>query len=247
MHALKPIAPPIAMLHSVSDSLDASLADWCISRNAFLRLLDVVERSRCQTTHFAEMLRAGAGRPFQRQIILSFDDCAKHLLRFAVPELLRRNMKAVFYMPTAYVGGYNEWDVEKGAARLELMNEADLKELVRLGMEVGSHSHRHLALKNLTKEQQREEVTQSKQRLQNITGAAVYSFAYPYGSVPPTYEALLSGAGYRYGVSIYQPFQTALALRRFGVYEKDTTATLTRKLSRRYRWMRSVYDALKKN
>lgn len=235
------------MLHSVSDSLDASLAHWCISRSAFARLLDVLENGGYQTTHFAEIIEGGAPLSFRRRVILSFDDCAQHLLHFAVPELLRRNMKAVFYMPTAYIGGYNEWDVRKGAARMELMSETELKGLAAAGMEVGSHAHRHVELKSLPLEVQRKEVSQSKGILENITGKAVHSFAYPYGAVPAAHEALLAAAGYSYGVSIYQPFETRLALRRFGVYEKDSPATLTRKLSRRYRWMRSLYDAIKKN
>lgn len=235
------------MLHSVSDSLDASLAHWCISRPAFLRLLNVLENGGYQTTHFAEIVEGGVPPSLRRRVILSFDDCAKHLLDFAVPELLRRNMKAVFYMPTANIGGYNDWDVKKGTARLELMNEADLKELTRLSMEVGSHSHRHVELTTLPVETQRKELLQSKEMLEAVTGKVVHSFAYPYGAVPANYEAVLSAAGYSYGVSIYQPFETRLALRRFGVYEKDTPATLTRKLSRRYRWMRSLYDAIKKN
>ncbi len=246
MDSLNPIAPPIAMLHSVSDSFDASLSDWCVSRAAFLRLLDVLENSRYRTTHFAEIVHETDRLSFRRQIILSFDDCAKHLLDFALPELLRRNMKAVFYMPTAYIGGYNEWDVRKGAARSELMNAADLRELSRLGMEIGSHSHRHVELTTLPIKEQQREVMQSKRMLEAITGGPVYSFAYPYGAVPAVYKELLTAANYRYGVGIYKPFETALALRRFGVYEKDTPITLTRKLSRRYRWMRSVYDAVKK-
>lgn len=66
-----------------------------------------------------------------KKLILSFDNCPKHLFDFAIPELVKRKMKAVFYMPTANTGGYNSWDEEKGTARMELMNEADLKELAR--------------------------------------------------------------------------------------------------------------------
>jgi len=248
MHPLTPIVPPVAMLHCVSDSREGSLANWCISRKAFLQLLNTLEEAQCQTTHFAELTEQKKTGGFSRKVILTFDDCAKHLLDFAVPELVKRKLKAAFFMPTAYIGGYNAWDVEKGAERMELMNQEDLKELVRLGMEVGSHSHHHIELKNLSgTEKLRQEVRLSKELLQDITGRPVYSFAYPFGSVPDDYRTVLSSAGYHYGLSIYQPFETKLALRRFGVYEKDTPATLRKKLSGRYRWMRTLYDAVKKN
>lgn len=246
MHPFNPIAPPVAMLHSVSDSLDGQLANWCISKKAFLQLLDTLEEARYQTTHFAEL----ANKPglFSRKVILSFDDCAKHLFDFAIPELVRRRYTAAFFMPTAYIGKHNAWDVEKGVERMALMDENDLKELIRLGMEVGSHSHHHIELKNLSGTKRlMEEVMLSKQILEDITGKRVYSFAYPFGSVPLDYKKVLSEASYQYGLSIYQPFETKLALRRFGVYEKDTPATLRKKISGRYRWMRTVYDVVKKN
>jgi peptidoglycan/xylan/chitin deacetylase (PgdA/CDA1 family) len=234
------------MLHLVSDSAEESLKNWCISRSRFLVLLDHLEANDFQTTHFAHSIEQGKARPSQKQVILTFDDCIKGLLDFAVPELIKRKMKAAFYMPTAYIGKYNAWDVAKGSEKLELMNEADLKDLAAVGMEIGSHSHTHPELKNISVEQQKQEVTISKQTIESITGKPVYSFAYPFGSVPLDYKSLLREAEYQYGVSIYQPFETALALRRFGVYEKDTAQTLAKKLSGGYKWMRKVYDVVKK-
>lgn len=245
MTLMQPIAPPIAMLHSVKDEKDERMADWCVSRRAFIRLLDTIESAGFTTTHFAQPEAAKPLRGLAQKLVLSFDDCAKHLLDFAVPELVRRGMTAAFYMPTAYIGGINAWDVEKGAAPMELMNEAELRELVRLGMEVGSHGHRHVELRTLPAADVSEELNRSKKILENITGRPVVSFAYPYGSVPAGYQSLLSAAGYRYGLSIYQPTETALALRRFGVYEKDTETSLRRKFSQRYRWMRRLFDAVK--
>lgn len=240
------IHPPIAMLHLVSDSSTDSLKNWCISRKRFSALLDFLEKNEFQTTHFAGLVEKRNAKPGAKQVILSFDDCIKELTDFAVPELIKRKMTAAFYMPTALIGKYNAWDVEKGSAKLELMNEADLKDLVAAGMEIGSHSHTHPELKNLSVEQQKEEITVSKQILESITGRPVYSFAYPFGSVPVDYKALLRNAGYKYGVSIYQRFETPLALRRFGIYEKDTDQTIANKLSGRYKWMRKVYDVIKK-
>jgi peptidoglycan/xylan/chitin deacetylase (PgdA/CDA1 family) len=249
MDLLHPILPPIAMLHLVSDSIDESLQNWCISRKNFLQLLDHLETNSYQTTHFAEIIEKGKqSRSLSKPVVLTFDDCAKQLLDFAVPELVKRKMKATFYMPTAYIGGYNSWDAAKSPEKLELMNEADLKGLITLGMEVGSHSHHHVEMKNITDiGDLKRELTESKQILECITGEPVYSFAYPYGSVPNNYRTLLGNAGYCFGLSIYQPFETRFALRRFGIYNKDTTETLARKLSGRYKWMRKIYDVVKKN
>jgi peptidoglycan/xylan/chitin deacetylase (PgdA/CDA1 family) len=244
MHPRNQLAVPIAMLHAIGTTTDPMLRQWFLSRNSFLQMLDCIEKGHFHTTHFAEI--NGGNRPLEKPLVLSFDDCYKHLFDFAVPELVKRKMKAVFYMPSAYVGDYNQWDVEKGAGKLELMNKNDLRELVELGMEIGSHSHTHTNLKNTAPEQFAEEARTSKQRLEDITGSQVLSFAYPYGGVPANYQTILQEQGYRYAVAIYHPSESNFALRRFGVYESDTVATLRRKFSSRYRWIRKVYDAIKK-
>ena len=246
MHPLTPAAPPIAMLHYVFDDSNDVLPDWFISRRSFLQLLDTLDEAQFKTTHFLEFNDSGRKGDISGKVILSFDDGAKHLFDFAIPELVKRDMKAVFFMPTAFIGGCNEWDIQKGAKKIALMDESDLKELVRLGMEVGSHAHRHIALRDVSDEKQlRDEIAGSKKILEDITGQPVYSFAYPFGSVPVQYKTLLKDAGYRFGVSIYQPFESRLALRRFGVYETDTPFSLRRKCSGRYRWMRKFFDVIK--
>lgn len=246
MRLLHPSTPPIAMLHAVSDLPHESFEDWCISRSTFTRLLDVLEEGGFGTTHFSALTENG--KPAEKAAILTFDDCYRHLFDFAIPELLKRKMTAAFYMPTAHIGSYNVWDEAKGAPRMELMTIAELKELIRLGMEVGAHGHRHRQLAPLAGTPAlHEELSLSKKSLEAITGRPVYSFAYPYGSVPRGYRSALGAAGYKYGLSIYQPFESKLALRRFGVYEKDTPAALAKKLSSPYRWMRKVYDAVKRN
>lgn len=239
--------PPVAMLHLVSDKVDPLLSNWCISRRQFSLVLDYLEHSNVQTTHFVDIVQQKNQRN-KKQIVLSFDDCARHLLDFAVPELIKRNMKAAFYMPTAYIGKSNVWDVSKGSEKIELMNANELKDLVSCGMEVGSHSHSHVELgilKDIAK--LKTEITLSKEILEAIIGRDIYSFAYPFGSVPSNCKTLLKEAGYHFGLSIYQPYESAFALRRFGIYEKDTVASLRLKLSGRYKWMRSIYDLVKKN
>lgn len=242
------IFPPIAMLHSVNDSIDEQLKNWCISRSSFLQLLNFLEKEKIQTTTFFDLAGEKKNKVLSRQAILTFDDCPKHLFEFAIPELMKRRMKAVFYMPTANIGGYNSWDVKEGAGRMELMDEDDLMELSKYGMEIGSHSHHHIRLKAVSDPAQiAKEVSTSKRIIEAITQKQVVSFSYPYGSVPIDHRSILSGAGYQYGVSIYQPFETKFTLRRFGIYDKDTAETLALKFSRRYKWMRKVYDIVKKN
>jgi peptidoglycan/xylan/chitin deacetylase (PgdA/CDA1 family) len=235
--------PPIAMLHHVSDDpAHESLKPYSISRQSFTRLLDFLERHEYETVTFAQLddgVRTG-----KRKIILSFDDCPKHLLDFAIPELVRRGMKGVFYMPAAHIGGYNSWDVEEGRARVELMNAGDLRQLQSLGMEIGGHSWHHIRLKDAGNAA--EELRQCRNILAGIVAGPLLSFAWPFGSVPANYKRLLTDTGFRYGLSIFQPFESRHALRRFIYHDGDTDSTLEKKLSPFYKVYRLLSDPLKK-
>jgi peptidoglycan/xylan/chitin deacetylase (PgdA/CDA1 family) len=238
-----PMLPPIAMLHHVSDDpAHESLKPYSISRLSFTRLLDHLERRQYQTITFSDLQKGIARR--NKRIILSFDDCPRHLLDFAVPELCRRGMKGVFYMPAAHLGGYNNWDVEEGRARVDLMTAADLQQLEKLGMEIGGHSWHHVRLDKAANPA--EEVQQCRTVLGSIVTGPLLSFAWPFGAVPGNHKQLLTDAGFRYGLSIYQPFEDRLALRRFIYHDGDTEATLERKLSPVYRAYRALTDPLKK-
>lgn len=236
--------PPIVMLHHVGDSLIYnSLKPYAISHEPFLRLLNFLERKHILTTTFAELARGQVGP--KKQVILTFDDCSKSLLDFAVPELLRRKMKAVFYMPTAHLGLYNSWDVEEGRSRLELMDAADLLYLHSLGMEIGGHSHHHCHLDRISTEKVQEEISTCKNALEQILQNPILSFAYPYGAVPVNYQEILKDAGFQVGLGIYVPYQSTLCLRRFIYHDGDTHFTLGLKLSNAYRLYRSWSDRFK--
>lgn len=235
--------PPIAMLHHVSDDpTHESLKPYSISRRSFTRLLDYLERHSYETATFAGL--EGEKAPHKHRIILSFDDCPVHLLDFAVPELCRRGMKAVFYMPAAHLGGYNSWDVEEGRSRVELMNAGHLQQLEKLGMEIGGHSWHHIKLKEAANVS--EEIRRCREILSGIVTGSLLSFAWPFGSVPHDYKRLLTDAGFRYGLSIYQPFESRQALRRFIYHDGDTNETLEKKLSLAYKAYRLLTDPLKK-
>ena len=233
--------PPIAMLHHVSDDpAHESLKPYSITRRSFTRLLDYLAKHSYETVTFTQ----GEASRSKKQIILSFDDCPKHLLDFAVPELVRRGMKGVFYMPAAHLGGYNSWDAEEGRTRVELMDAADLQLLEKLGMEIGGHSWHHIKLKEANNAA--EEVQQCRRILEGIVSGPLLSFAWPFGSVPANYKRLLTDAGFQYGLSIFQPFESRQALRRFIYHDGDTDSTLDKKLSPVYKAYRFLTDPLKK-
>lgn len=233
--------PSIVMLHYVSDDAKLDpLKPWVISQSSFLRLLNFLE-SEGYTTLTVEDLLSGT-RPGRKSIIITFDDCPKHLFDFAIPELLKRNMKAVFYMPTAYLGGYNVWGVTGGMPRVDLMDEKDIKRLVDMGMEVGSHSHQHLMLSDVEEGQVIEELKKSKEILEKIIDKPVLSIAYPYGDVPAQYGSIVKSLNYKLAFSVYAIHDSKYAIRRWIYGDSDNIDSIKWKLSRFYNLNRFFSD-----
>lgn len=231
---------PIAMLHHVSNREDwASLSPFIIRDETFTRFLDAVEAAGKRTINFRQ-LHEGHEKS-RRDVIITFDDCGKHLLDFAIPELIRRNMTAVFYIPTANIGGYNSWNVADDKSRLELMDAADLKALERDGMEVGSHSHDHIHLDEVSVEEVEQQLRTSQSVLTQVLGHPAISMAYPYGGIPKS-TGLLKSCGFHAACSIFSPRQDCWTQRRFIVHDGDSNMTLRLKLNRAYSLYRGWYD-----
>jgi peptidoglycan/xylan/chitin deacetylase (PgdA/CDA1 family) len=211
---------------------------------AITQLLDYLESNKFTTVTFLDLVFKTSVAKSKKKIILTFDDCPKNLFDFVIPELVKRKMVASFYIPTAHIGGYNVWDIQQGFEAVELMDENDLRQLDRLGMEVGSHAHYHLRLKEVAHNVIQKDLVLSKTLLEELLGKPIYSIAYPHGSVPKRYKRLLSSAGYSFGLSTFQPFQSKYALRRFEFDETVDAETLKVKLSVKYRLKRTLYDPL---
>lgn len=235
--------PSIIALHYVSDDAKLEpLKPWVISHQSFVRLLDYLETEQYATLTF-EDLEQGKGQN-AKYVVITFDDCPKHLFDFAIPELLKRKMKAVFYISTAYLGGYNVWGVADGKPRLELMDEADVKRLHDMGMEIGSHGHRHIMLDEFETDEVTHELARSKSVLEAIVQKPVLTVAYPYGFVPVAYKKIIPQLQFRLGLSVYTRFDSKYAIRRWVYDDEHDEKKIKWKMSLLYRLYRPFSDKL---
>lgn len=229
------------MLHHVSDRKSfQSLEPYSISNNSFLRLLDSIQSQNIQTLTFFDLLKH---KPSRKSIIITFDDCSRELLTFAIPELTKRNMKAVFYIPTDYVGLYNQWDVEEGKEKVDLFTEDDIINLsLNPNFEIGSHSVSHRKLSKLSTVEVLKELKDSKDFLERLIQKKVISFAYPFGELPKNNDQFLQKTGYFFGCGIYVKNPGKYALRRFIYHNEDSKVSTWLKLSCLYKVMRMIRD-----
>ncbi|WP_406610360.1 polysaccharide deacetylase family protein [Agarivorans sp. JK6] len=92
-------------------------------------------------------------------------------------------------------------------------NWQQLKEMAEGGMTIGSHTRSHPILAHLSLEQQREELTQSRDFIESKLGTAVSMLAYPVGrtdSFTEQTQALAQECGYRLAFSFMNGINTQL-------------------------------------
>jgi peptidoglycan/xylan/chitin deacetylase (PgdA/CDA1 family) len=129
-------------------------------------------------------LATGAALP-SKPVILSFDDASAGHATEALPQLAKREMTGVFFVMTVVLGNHG-W-----------MSTRDVKRLADAGMTVGSHTWDHHAVSDLSGQDWKIQLDQSRATLQRASGQRVEHFAYPYGTVSSKAFSHLRHAGYK--------------------------------------------------
>ncbi|MBX3177324.1 MAG: polysaccharide deacetylase family protein [Candidatus Hydrogenedentes bacterium] len=101
---------------------------------------------------------------------LTFDDGFKCCLEIVVPLLVSRGIRATFFVSWGHVNtpGY--------------LSEEDLREMCRLGMEIGTHGMYHRPWKKLKGITLREEIIDAKSQLEDVLDRPITKAACPFGA-----------------------------------------------------------------
>ena len=113
---------------------------------------------------------------------------------------------------------------ERPPAEYGAINWRQAREMADAGVEIGSHTLTHPILTGLGDARLREEVAQSRDRIQNALGRKVETFCYPNGDYDPRTQREVARAGYRLAVTtdvgLNDGRNDLLALRRIhGEYD----------------------------
>ena len=182
------------MFHSIGEPLSRLEAAYSISPRRFHRLMRWFRASGYRTLTPAEWLDETAPA---KSVLLTFDDGYDDLYRELLPLVAEHCYSPVVFVVVNCIGKSNLWDQPSGLRARNLLTLEQIREMQRAGVEFGSHSLTHPRLPGLTNEQLRREVTDSKRKLEDILGAEVVSFAYPFGAVNDRVRSAVAEAGYR--------------------------------------------------
>lgn len=120
----------------------------------------------------------------EKTVVLTFDDGFSNFHESAFPALSEYGFTATVFLVTAFCGGRNDWAGNPPELpRMRLLDWRQIRELSESGIEFGSHTVTHRDLRRLSAEDVTSELSESKNAIEDKTGEAVGTFAYPYGSL----------------------------------------------------------------
>jgi peptidoglycan/xylan/chitin deacetylase (PgdA/CDA1 family) len=185
----------ILLFHRVTDEIPAD--GLTVSTDWFRRSCAMLRR-RFRVVSLGEIHRIlhSGETPPPRTVAITFDDCYRDNLD-AARVLAEHNLPACFFIPTQFVGTEHVFDWDRSLKRMPNLSWDDVREMVQLGHEIGSHTVSHADLGKLDADAARRELVESKQTLEQQLGRPVRWFAHPFGGrqnfraehLPLVYEA----------------------------------------------------------
>lgn len=188
---------PILMYHQIDEPppRGTALRGLIVAPTSFawqMRMLRILGYNGLSMRDLEPYLR---GEQQGKVVGITFDDGYQNNLVHALPALTSNGFTATCYGVSSMVGGTNAWDAGK-VAQKPLMTQQDWLAWHKAGMDVGSHTQTHANLVQLTNDAARQQIVQSKDELQQVLGAEVRHFCYPYGWFKPAHEDMVRAAGY---------------------------------------------------
>ena len=153
-------------------TLDGDEANFWISMDKFGSILDQI-----------------AVHPQRERLRITFDDGNISDLTIAAPQLLERGLSAEFFIITDRIG------------KTGSLSADDIRQLMQVGMGIGSHGIAHSDWSTLAASQLADELTRSKVILEEISGRPIPSAAIPFGRYNSAVLTALHEAGYEMAYS----------------------------------------------
>jgi peptidoglycan/xylan/chitin deacetylase (PgdA/CDA1 family) len=189
---------PILMYHQIDvrPVRGTPLRGLVVSPRSFARQMAMLKILGYQGLSMSALMPYLLGRKHGKVVGITFDDGYVNNIEYALPVLQQHGFSATCYFVSGQLGGTNQWDADKGIAIKPLMQEVQARAWVDAGQEAGAHSRSHADLITLSAEQAYDEIVGSKQDLENVLGATVSQFCYPYGRYTAQLVQQVQAAGY---------------------------------------------------
>ena len=247
---------PILMYHSVGGKEQSGRGGYyqtSVSPENFSRQMAFLHRrgySTCTLGEAIACLEKPAGRTEDKMVVITFDDGFADFYWEAFPILHSFGLTATMFLPTGFIS-----DSPVAFKEQCCMTWSQVRELQKCGIEFGSHTVTHPQLRTLGRPAIERELEDSKRVIEDKTGCAVDSFAYPYAfpQVDVQFKQLLreclENAGYSNGVCTMvgraDSCSDRFFLERLPVNDLDDELLFDAKLKGAYDWFATPQAVVK--
>ena len=172
---------------------------------------------------------------------LTFDDGYEGVPQHAIPTLARLGLPAALFVVSGTLDGSvhaNDWldDRDRGGRDIGVMSADAIRTCADAGWTIGSHSHLHRDLTELSEHECEDDLRTSREALESLLHGPVTTVAYPRGRNTEHVRRAASRAGFTHGLSLPEERERPgpMAVPRVGIYRGDGVRALRAKLSRWY-------------
>ena len=221
--------PIVLMYHGTPN--DNPSSRYSIRANLFNAHLRYLKKNHWNTILFKE-LTSYSTYP-EKTVAITFDDGYADNFEGAFLPLVNYNMKATWFITTDSIGKHAHW-MGTHAPETQILTAEQIFNMKKTGMEIGSHTCSHPDLTTLSYQQQKIEMSESKQILESIINGKITSFAYPYGMHNSDSISAAIDTGFKLACTArpgkFSSEKNPLLIRRITIFDNDSVNTLARKL-----------------
>ncbi len=190
---------PVLYYHKIDyPKKDAVYKGLYVTPKQFERQVALLKLFGYDTVNPKEILSFVLGHklPVKKPLLITFDDGYENNYLNAYPILKDAGFSSLIFISTGFIGKKNAISDEREKAKENFLNKSEIKEMFESGFFIGSHGINHYFLDRLEEGVLIGELIASKAYLENITGAPVDFFSYPFGAYNAKVMRAVKNAGY---------------------------------------------------
>lgn len=207
----------VAVYHTICSPLKPLPSNADVSPSIFESHLQWLAKRRERVMRLEDLLNIPET---DRRFAITFDDGYRDNLTVALPLLEKYDLPMTLFAATGFIG-------QKDYLSAEELKTIAAHPLVTIGSHGLSHSH----FPDLSRDEAAFELTESKRRLEEITGKKVDLLAWSYGDCDAELERLSAECGYRAAWSVWNGWNTPHSRWRVPIGRNDSLPRFIAKVS----------------